>query len=193
MSFAAAAVAVGQVSPGLDTYIDNAMATFAGSGTNSIGTNGTGASTSSPLKFVILVTDGLKSDRDLNWEDCTKWGTDIWNFPNACLAGNWDAPLSVANCTTLKNEGVVLAVLETPYVPLTGQDPHNTPYEGTVRDIIYPGGSNGGNPVSAVSAALQACATTGYLLPGRQFLGHRHGLPDAHGRSSSSTSAYISQ
>jgi len=162
ISYGGATTAVSAVSPGLDTYINSAMSTFAGSGTNSIGANGTGASASSPLKFMILVTDGLQSDRNLNWQDCTSWGYDApWNFSSACLAGEFDTPMSTANCTTLKNEGVVLAVLETPYVPLTGQDPHETPYEGTVRDVIYPGGPS---TASTVSAALQACASTGYYF-----------------------------
>ncbi len=157
--------AVTSVSPGLDTYLDNAMSTFAGSGANSIGANGTGASVASPLKFLLLVTDGLQSDRNKNWQNCTSWGNEaLWGFSNTCLAGMFDKPIDTANCTTLKNEGVVLAVLETPYVPLTGMDPQETPYEGTVRHVIYPGGPNGGNPVSAVSAALLACATTGYYF-----------------------------
>jgi Flp pilus assembly protein TadG len=162
MTYAAATTAVGSVSPGLDTYINSAMTTFAGNGANSIGANGTGASAASPLKFMILVTDGLQSDRNLNWQNCTNWGYDpAWAFNSTCLAGGFDTPMSTASCTTLKNEGVVLAVLETPYVPLTGQDPHNTPYEGTVRHIIYPGGPN---TASTVSAALQACASTGYYF-----------------------------
>ncbi|HLI67071.1 MAG TPA: TadE/TadG family type IV pilus assembly protein [Caulobacteraceae bacterium] len=164
MSYASATNAVASVAPGLDTYINNAMSTFAGSGGNAIGPNGNGTSTSSPLKFMILVTDGLQSDRNLNWQNCTHWGMDNWGFASSCLAGGFDVPMSTASCTTLKNEGVVLAVLETPYVPLTGQDPHNTPYEGTVRHVIYPGGPNGGNPVSVVSQALQNCATTGYYF-----------------------------
>jgi Flp pilus assembly protein TadG len=154
--------AIAAVVPGLDTYIDNAMQTFAGSGTNSIGANGTGASVASPLKFLLLVTDGLQSDRVKNYQDCTSWGFDApWNFSGACLAGAFAGPLNTANCTTLKNEGVVLAVLETPYVPLTGMDPNETPYEGDVRDQIYPAGPTDS---SKVSAALAACATTGYYF-----------------------------
>ena len=58
-----------------------AMQTFSAVGTNAIGANGNGSSASSPLKFVILVTDGLQSDRDTNWQNCTNWGYDAnWNF-----------------------------------------------------------------------------------------------------------------
>jgi hypothetical protein len=155
--------AVNSVALGINTYIDNAMATFAGTGTNSIGVNGTGASVASPLKFLLLVTDGLQSDRVKNYQNCT-WGAYApWSMPagKACIA-NWFAdPMNVANCTALKNKGVVVAVLETPYVPLTGMDPNNDPYEADVRDQIYPGGPT---DTSKVSAALAACATTGYYF-----------------------------
>jgi len=188
LNFSQALTQVGNVAPGLDTYLNESMATFAGTGTNSIGANGTGASTASPLKFMILVTDGLESSRDSNW-----------NSPNGTLAhdpnfgpyptfnpangayptsadnaranssqlplniklGGFAGPITAANCTTLKNEGVVLAVLETPYVPLDGQDGHVQPYEQTVRHVIYPSGAAAG---SVVSTALQACASTGYYF-----------------------------
>ena len=52
-----------------------------------------------------------------------------------------------------------MSALETPYVPLTGQDPNEQLYELFVRHNIYPGGPNG---PSAVSTALQSCASTGY-------------------------------
>ena len=57
--------------------------------------------------------------------------------------------------------GIILAVLETPYVPLTGQSPKVAPYEKTVRKVIYPGGPNTG---SAVSQALSQCASNGYYF-----------------------------
>jgi hypothetical protein len=79
-----------------------------------------------------------------------------------CPAGiGYDAPLNTANCTTMKNNGVVVAVLETPYVPLDGEDPNVQPYEKTVRNVIYP---KGAGTQSAVSTALSACATSGYYF-----------------------------
>jgi len=155
-TFPAALTAVGQVSPGLDTYLDNAMTSLV----TQVGTNGTGTSTASPLKFVILVTDGLQSDRDLDWQNCTSHPySSAWNFYD-CVGG-FAAPINTALCTQMKNNGIVLAVLETPYVPLTGQDPNNTPYESNVRGTIYPGGPN---TPSTVSTALQACASQGYYF-----------------------------
>jgi hypothetical protein len=165
MGFTAASTAVGSVTPGLDTHIDDAMSSLV----TSIGTNGTGGSTSSPKKFVMLVTDGLKSDRSANWS-CSTESTSLWGQlvnsngakQNTCKPSTgYDAPMNVANCTSMKNNGVVIAVLETPYVPLTGQSPQVMPYEITVQNTIYPGGPG---TASVVSAALQQCATNGYYF-----------------------------
>ena len=158
MTSTAAQTAVSSVTPGLDTWLSTIMPTLK----TTVGSSGTGASSASPLKFLIIVTDGLQSDRNLNWQNCTSWGTYApWSFNSACLAGEYDTPISTTQCQAIKNNGVVLAVLETPYVPLTGQDPHETPYEGTVRDVIYPGGPN---TASTLSTALSACASTGYYF-----------------------------
>jgi Flp pilus assembly protein TadG len=155
MSYAAAQTAITGTSPGLDTYLSTMMTSLI----SQVGTNGTGASAGSPLKFVILVTDGLESDRDLDWQNCSSHYNDpLWNWPSTCVGG-FAKPISAAQCTQLKNNGIVLAVLETPYVPLTGQDPNNTPYESNVRHTIYP---NGPNTQSAISTALSNCASNGY-------------------------------
>jgi Flp pilus assembly protein TadG len=156
MTYSSALTAIGTVKPGLDTYLSTAMSQLI----TKIGSNGTGASAASPLKFMILVTDGLQSDRDSNWT-CSSNGYDsAWNFSPTCFGG-YATPISQAQCTTLKNNGIVLAVLETPYVPLTGQSPQVQPYEKTVRHVIYPGGSSA---PSALSAALSSCASDGYYF-----------------------------
>lgn len=161
MSYAAAQTAVSSVTPGMDTHLATVMSTLI----STIGANGNGSSASSPLKFMILVTDGLQSDRvwNYNYPGITVGYDSAWNY-NSTDFGTYAAPISQSQCNQIKNNGVVLAVLETPYVPLTGQDPKYLPYEGEVRHVIYPGGPNGGNPVSAVSAALSSCATTGYYF-----------------------------
>jgi len=167
--------AISSVVPGLDTYLNSAMDSFsAATGTYAIGANGNGSSTGSPLKFMILVTDGLQSDRNNNWSTSycpsgysgpTKGFDSNWNYSNqsgfTTYYCGFDTSISQSDCTKLKNEGVVLAVLETPYVPLTGQSPQVQPYEQTVRHTIYPGGASG---ASVISQALQSCATTGYYF-----------------------------
>ncbi len=156
MTSTKAQTAVSSVVPGLDTYLSTIMTTL----TTTIGSTGTGASASSPLKFVILVTDGLQSDRNNNWA-CTSSGYDsAWAYSPTCY-GAYDGPISTTQCQTMKNNGIVLAVLETPYVPLTGQSPNVQPYEKTVRHTIYP---NGPNTTSAISTALQTCASSGYYF-----------------------------
>jgi hypothetical protein len=154
--FTGATTAIGQVSPGLDTW----MATALGQVIPQIGSNGNGASAASPYKFLILVTDGLQSDRSSNWS-CTSWGNDpAWNYNPTCTGG-YATTVNVSQCSQLKSNGVTVAVLETPYVPLTGQSPNVAPYEKTVRHVIFPGGPNS---ASTVSQALQACATSGYYF-----------------------------
>ncbi|MDR3513007.1 MAG: pilus assembly protein [Caulobacteraceae bacterium] len=166
MSYSAALTAVTSVTPGLDTYIDNAMSSLI----TTVGSNGNGTTAASPEKFVILVTDGLQSDRNNNWGcstwlNSTAWGTlysDKGALQTQCKPGTgYASPMNTANCTTMKNKGIVVGVLETPYVSLSGSDQHVMPYERTVQPTIYP---NGPNTASTVSAALQACATSGYYF-----------------------------
>lgn len=100
-------------------------------------------------------------------------------------------PIQTSYCQTMRkngglldhvvngtNPGVTIAVLETPYVPMTGQDPIYYPYEGSVQAVIWPlgnpathiyptytpTGSATSVPMSALSQALQSCATPGGLF-----------------------------
>lgn len=155
LSFANATQAVSSVTPGLDTYLSSAMSTLI----TRLGTQGDGTSTSSPLKFLILITDGLQSDRSRNWSG-GHWAQDsAWNYNT--YFGGYATTIDQTQCRRLKDNGIILAVLETPYVPLTGQSPKVAPYEKTVRKVVYPGGPNTG---SAVSTALSQCASTGYYF-----------------------------
>jgi Flp pilus assembly protein TadG len=81
-----------------------------------------------------------------------------------------DATGNPSPCTIMKNNGVTIAVLETPYVPMTGQDPIFFPYEGSVQAVIWPQGNPmtntssypigpNGAPMSALSQALQSCSS----------------------------------
>lgn len=69
-------------------------------------------------------------------------------------------------CNNIKNyettpNGVILAVLETPYVPLNGQQPDYLPYEQDAQSIMFPNGqSDQMNNNSYVSAALKLCASS---------------------------------
>jgi len=161
VNFAAATSAVNAMTPSLatgggqtDTDLTDAMSSLI----TSLGKQGNGYSSSTPLKFMILITDGLQSDRNSNWS-CGSWGRDpYWSYANTCFNG-YAASIDTNQCQQLKSNGIILAVLETPYVPLTGQSPAVAPYEKTVRHTIYP---DGPNTPSAVSQALSACATSGF-------------------------------
>jgi Flp pilus assembly protein TadG len=156
MGFSAATAAIQSMTPGLDTHLVDTMPALI----NQIGTQGTGQSTGSPLKFAILITDGLQSDRSNNWS-CNSWGFDsYWNYSSTCYGG-YATTIEASQCAQIKNAGIVLGVLETPYVPLTGQSPNVAPYEKTVRHVIYP---DGPSAPSSASAALQDCATSGYYF-----------------------------
>jgi len=111
---------------------------------------------------VILITDGLSSDRSGNW-NCGSWGNDsYWSWRNTCFNSSpYPTTIDSGECQQIKNNGVILAILETPYVPLTGESPNVQPYEDTVRHVIYPGGPS---TASAVSAALSSCASTDYYF-----------------------------
>ena len=180
---------------GLDTHIASALQPL----TTSSWAGGVGNSYASPKKVVFLITDGLQSDftsdfspygnalfngscgtgpsvssawssqaSGKSWQ-CNSASNPGWSghyFPN-----DYATPISTSLCQQIKNNGITLAVLETPYVPLTGQSPNYPPvqingswyypeffpYEQFVEPVIYP---NGPNTSSAVSAALQACASS---------------------------------
>ena len=163
-NYAGAKTAISNVRLGVDTHMNEYLPNFV----TAIGAGGTGNSSASPLKFVILVTDGVESDfykdfysggnGNVGCNNNSNLAADpAWNYYT--FTGCYASPINTAYCSQLKANGVVLAVLETPYVPLTGQDPNEQLYELFVRHNIYPNGPNG---ASAVSTALQACATTGY-------------------------------
>jgi Flp pilus assembly protein TadG len=155
MSFNTATQAVQSVTPGLDTHLYTALTSL----TTTLGTQGDGSSASSPMKFLILITDGLQSDRSNNWSG-GHWVQDsAWNYYT--YEGGYATTIDQTQCQKIKSNGIILAILETPYVPLTGQSPAVAPYEKTVRKVIYP---NGPNTSSAVSLALASCASTGYYF-----------------------------
>ena len=97
-----------------------------------IGAGGTGNNATSPLKFVILVTDGVESDFYKDFYSGGNGAVGCNNNPNLSADPAWSyytftgcyaSPINTTYCSQLKANGVVLAVLETPYVPLTGQGP----------------------------------------------------------------------
>ncbi|MGO9430614.1 TadE/TadG family type IV pilus assembly protein, partial [Rhodoblastus sp.] len=83
------------------THFENALPSVNGL----ISSVGNGASPSSPIPFVFMVTDGAQDSQ--------------YQVNNGSWSGSNNATtLNTANCTTIKNRGITLAVLYVPYVPI---------------------------------------------------------------------------
>ena len=91
------------------TYFDTALPQLA----NFVGTAGDGTSPLKPLKLVLLLTDGVQSDRD--------W---VHHDPDRTT------PLNPEWCEDMKDAGAEVAVLYTEYLPITG----DWGYERTVGE-----------------------------------------------------------
>ena len=173
---------------GLNSHFSTVLPAFA----TQLGVNGTGASVASPQKFAILVTDGVQSDFvadfptnanpycgavvDNNWKvsdyDYAKNDPGAQAWIGYTETNCYVAPMPTSACTTIKQNNVIMGVLETPYVGLEGQDPKELYlYETFARHAIYPNGPT--RPIdswedpspagpSAASQALSSCATSGY-------------------------------
>lgn len=113
------------------TYFDAALAAMA----TLAGTSGNGKTAETPLKFVIMVTDGVQSNRDWvvtsKWTCLTKRGDVCVRRPMASIAEKV-APLNPEWCSALKNQGVTVAVLYTKYLPI----PMDWGYNGTLGSAM---------------------------------------------------------
>jgi Flp pilus assembly protein TadG len=84
---------------------------------------GTGASNSTPQEVLFIVSDGV--DDEVNSSSCAQ-----------TLDGTrCQQPFNTAMCTTIKNRGIMIAVLYTEYLPLPTNSWYNTyvaPYQATL-------------------------------------------------------------
>jgi Flp pilus assembly protein TadG len=97
----------------------------------------------SPQKYLFFVTDGV---------------ADAY-YPSTCSqptsGGRCQEPINVANCTTMKNRGIKIAVLYTTYEPL----PTNAWYVQWIQP--FNAGPWGPSPNSKIATDLQSCASPG--------------------------------
>jgi hypothetical protein len=144
--------------------------------------SGNGSSLASPLEFLMLVTDGVQDEP----VSSSSGSGDPADPPSSYLPANNQH--NVANslggnvssgrlismidtsgssmCTTIKNRGIKIAVLYTPYMPVTNNAFYNTWIGATSTSL------NNNNPVNpndptdpasnGVGQALQACASPGF-------------------------------
>lgn len=95
------------------TYFDIALAALK----LKVGTGGDGTTSGKPLKLVLLLTDGVQSQREWVTDGVKFSGSNITQSP---ALWNKVAPLNPDWCGYLKNNSATMAVLYTEYLPLTG-------------------------------------------------------------------------
>ncbi len=131
------------------TYFDTSLKTMQ----SIMGVAGDGSTASSPLKLVLMVTDGIQSYRAWVLNGSSTWPKVIPNKPS--------------NCTPIKSHGVTFGVLYTEYLAIPG----DWGYEATVGSTMP---SSWGVLDSSVSSsikrrdylpyALADCASSGYFM-----------------------------
>lgn len=124
------------------TDFDGVMTTM----NTTIPTPGPGTS-ASPQKWLFLITDGV---------------ADAY-YPSTCTqsspgGGRCQEPLTVSNCTAIKNRGINIAVLYTTYLAL----PSNSWYMSWIDPFNQ--GPYGPSPNSKIAQNLQSCATSGFYF-----------------------------
>jgi Flp pilus assembly protein TadG len=116
------------------THFENAL-----TGVNNLITSvGNGTSATNTLPYVFLVTDGSQDNQ-------TQWNGG-WSGSNHATT------IDTSNCTTLKNRGIVVAVLYIPYQTI--QNP--TTFAGS--EDIY-----ANNNIPNIPGALQSCASPNFF------------------------------
>jgi hypothetical protein len=117
------------------TYFDVSLATLK----QKVGAGGDGTSSGSPLKLVLLLTDGVQSKRE--WVTS---GSSYW--PKV-------APLNPAWCDYLKNQSNTMAVLYTEYLPITTDWGYNATVGSTMASANWKN-TWGGTMDSGVSTSI---------------------------------------
>ncbi|MDK4735101.1 TadE/TadG family type IV pilus assembly protein [Rhizobium sp. CNPSo 3490] len=117
------------------TYFDVSLATLK----KKVGAGGDGTSSGSPLKLVLLLTDGVQSQRE--W---VTNGSKYW--PKV-------APLNPAWCDYLKNQSNTMAVLYTEYLPITTDWGYNATVGSTMASANWKS-TWGGTMGSGVSTSI---------------------------------------
>jgi len=119
----------------------NALMPAPGGGSNQTG--------DTPQEVVFLVTDGVE-DKMVNLSSSCNPGTPLANGSKF----RCQQPLNTANCTTIKNRGIRIAVLYTEYLPITGTS------AGWYNSYVAPFNSPD-SKTGQIAQNLQSCASPG--------------------------------
>ncbi len=103
-------------------------------------TPGTGLSSSSPLPFIVLITDGVDNGQ---------------TYTNGNFSGSTPQVPSLTFCTNAKAAGYTVAVLLIPYDSIVDPEPIWNNEDGLVNSLI----AN-----NKISPAMQTCASPGYFF-----------------------------
>lgn len=152
------------------TDFDTALAAL----TTKVGRADDGTSANSPLKLVLLLTDGVQSERNwvlngVNFKDCVQWQN------RTCIryTGGWDwgkvTPLNPGGCSPLKDAKVTVAVLYTEYLAVPLDWGYNATVAATMSSSEWAGKLRNGVSGSTsrhdyIPVALQDCASSADLF-----------------------------
>ncbi|WP_349438078.1 VWA domain-containing protein [Pararhizobium sp. A13] len=157
------------------TYFQTALSTLK----KKIGESGDGSSAASPLKLVMMITDGVQSAR--SWvgrtssktKNCTKWT--LYKGAQTCVGfpmtedARKVTPLNPDWCDYLKGLGATVSVLYTEYLPITldwgyngtlGNTMSSSVWTSTWGGTLHSGVSGSISRQDYIPIALQDCASS---------------------------------
>ncbi len=120
------------------TPFDNLISSFI----STVGSAGTGSSSASPQKMVIIATDGV-NDPTRAWTNKPPLRSQVRVFDTSF-------------CTSFKTNGVTVAIINTPYYPMTWDWGYNL-------TLGQPGSLGGATRVDDIPIALSACAGSNFI------------------------------
>ena len=124
---------------------------------------GTGRSSSSPLPYVFLITDG---SQDYQTQSGGNWGSQNWSanstvpYQNSATVIPPNTVTTTDYCTTMKKRGITIAVLYIPYQTIQNANANFANNEDGYAN----------NNIANIPAALQTCASNKLLLH-REYAG----------------------
>jgi len=133
------------------THFENALSQM----NSFISSVGTGSSSSNPLPYVFIVTDGSQ-DYQTQWSG--NWSSQNWSataqvpYQNSATVMPPNSVQSTNYCTTLKNRGITIAILYIPYIQI--QD---------ASTIFNDEDGYANNNIANIPASLQSCASTNFF------------------------------
>jgi Flp pilus assembly protein TadG len=152
------------------TYFDISLSTLE----KKVGTAGDGSSASSPLKLVLLLTDGVQSERNwVLWSLKPNYDVLNWNSSQSNTAKQriWKVvtPVNPDWCAGMKTNGATIGILYTEYLPITSDWGYNatvgatmasSTYKSTWKGTIRSDVSSGITRQAYIPYALKDCASS---------------------------------